>query len=335
MKRSGWIITAIIIGSIGLLILIISLIWIIKDNSYFRPFSALDSRTASELGGYLAGFVGVFWTGAAAILIYATFRAQQTQNFDTTFFNLIKIYHNLVNSTEGKVLNAEDQKVEILKGRLFFSAVLKKLKECKNTESFPKFISKDRNIPEIDQIHKSWELKKKTSPFDINPELEIMGELQFLVSAKSKEFVASQYEFIYPKYQSQLGHYFRFLYNIFKFVLDERNKRNDAAKYINLIQAQMSNDELGLLFYNAISKYGKSISGEQRFYRWLKDFGFFENIDPNSLIQRDHHVLYGSNFKFLTPDEREKEITLVNTKGIINKFITGVSILIPKSPRNS
>jgi hypothetical protein len=309
MKKSGWIITAIIIGAIGLIILMVSIVWILKDEHYFKMFSSIDSKTASELGDYLSGFVGVFWTGSGAILIYATFRAQrlqtEKQNFETTYFNLLNIYHNLANSTEGKIIDYQNNDIEIIKGRRFFSEVLRNLKSKTHHEDFLKSICQKEEIPEMKMFMERIRRKQENTTLEIKPEWQIMSDLEILmIGSKSKEYSAAQYEYIFQSYQTQLGHYFRFLFNVFKYIITERESYKDERKYLGLLQAQMSNDEHGLLFYNAISKYGRSITGEYKFYNWLVKYDFFENIDPESLINRDHHNYYPTSFRFLTPDEK-------------------------------
>ena len=62
------------------------------------------------------------------------------------------------------------------------------------------------------------------------------------------------YRLFYPTHQADLGHYFRNLYHLIRFVhrSDAQNKRD----YTNLIRAQLSTHEQLLLFYNCLSDYG-------------------------------------------------------------------------------
>lgn len=62
------------------------------------------------------------------------------------------------------------------------------------------------------------------------------------------------YKEFFEQYQHELGHYFRVLYNAVKFVhkSDVSNKRF----YTNLIRAQLSSDELVLLFFNCLTQWG-------------------------------------------------------------------------------
>ncbi len=70
----------------------------------------------------------------------------------------------------------------------------------------------------------------------------------------SKDLVEKSYEKFYEAHQSDVGHYFRTLYNLVKFV--HKSDVQDKRLYTNLVRAQLSSFETVLLFYNCISSYG-------------------------------------------------------------------------------
>ena len=57
------------------------------------------------------------------------------------------------------------------------------------------------------------------------------------------------YEYFWDQYQSELGHYFRSLYRIYKFLSENRFAEDYHAK---LLRAQLSDLELVMLFYNCL-----------------------------------------------------------------------------------
>lgn len=89
---------------------------------------------------------------------------------------------------------------------------------------------------------------------------------------QEEDIVCSIYEQVYNIYGSQLGHYFRNLYHLLSYV--EHSAIEDKKQYIDLVQAQLSNAELFVLFYNGISRYGK-----KRLYPILEDYGLLENVN--------------------------------------------------------
>ena len=63
------------------------------------------------------------------------------------------------------------------------------------------------------------------------------------------------YERLVAYRQSDLGHYFRTLYNIIKFIANSEVENKQV--YFNLIRAQLSSNELSLLFFNCLSSNSK------------------------------------------------------------------------------
>jgi len=86
------------------------------------------------------------------------------------------------------------------------------------------------------------------------------------------------YANFYKGANAELGHYFRTLYNLFKFVdnADIAEKRF----YTNLIRAQISDSEALLLFLNGLSPQG------QKFRGYLENYAVLKNVDKNDTLFR-------------------------------------------------
>lgn len=93
------------------------------------------------------------------------------------------------------------------------------------------------------------------------------------------EAFRTYYEIFYQQSQATLGHYFRLLYNIVKLV--KRTDGIDKRFYTNLVRAQLSSDELKLLFYNCISELGS-----EKFKPLIEEFALLKNF-PNDSVPRD------------------------------------------------
>lgn len=80
------------------------------------------------------------------------------------------------------------------------------------------------------------------------------GSSNLTQSTKNYTQFAVAYDDFYNEYEASLGHYFRLLYNIVKFVdsSDSTNRRF----YTNLVRAQLSSAELRLIFYNCLTHWG-------------------------------------------------------------------------------
>ncbi|TXT38999.1 MAG: hypothetical protein FD138_205 [Planctomycetota bacterium] len=90
---------------------------------------------------------------------------------------------------------------------------------------------------------------------------------------------------LYDSIQVDVGHYFRNLYHIVKFVdqSDVANKRF----YTNLIRAQLSSHELLMLFYNCVSPLGRD-----KFKPLVERYGLLKNMPTLGLFEANHVEWY-------------------------------------------
>ncbi len=90
-------------------------------------------------------------------------------------------------------------------------------------------------------------------------------------------------------YQARIGHYFRNLYNIIKFV--KNSEVSDKRLYTNVIRAQLSSSEMGLLFYSCLWYENRYMSS--KFKKMIEEFSLFEGLPIDILFNRnDEMVLY-------------------------------------------
>ena len=73
---------------------------------------------------------------------------------------------------------------------------------------------------------------------------------------------------------SNLGHYFRHLYHILKYIDD--SQLSDSKKYADLLQSQLSNAELYMIAINGISNYGR-----KKMLPLMDKYGLLENYNAN------------------------------------------------------
>ena len=125
---------------------------------------------------------------------------------------------------------------------------------------------------------------------------------------ESEEFICcSIYGHILLTYQEQLGHYFRHLYNIVKFldsekeknlaeIKNEKNRKEEEAvnkrfaNYFSFIHSILSTSELTILFYNSmLFPKAKEL--------YVK-YGMFNNLLKTNLIKQEHsNLIEGANLK--------------------------------------
>ena len=243
----------------------------------------------NNIGDYLWGTVGILLTFTTTIFLFITFREQREQlkktkedsdkmRFETTYFNIL-----------GMLSQVQDTVNTNIATRLNKS-------EVKNIIDFYRCFQEQYLV----DLESNNDLKKMTSSF--NPLKANTAEIE-----QYKSLVAIEYETLIEGSDCNIGYLFRYIYNAMKFVLDDPYNKIDSEsreRYLNILQAQLSNEELCFIFYDAISKYGKNKDGEDRFRQMLDNTHFLENIDPTFLLNRNHFKFYPqTSFKFLNRTE--------------------------------
>lgn len=116
------------------------------------------------------------------------------------------------------------------------------------------------------------------------------------------------YTDFFSAHAAQLGHYFRHLYHLLKFIQTERDI--DRQKYSDFVQAQMSYDELYLIAINGISNYGR-----KKMLPLLNEFSFLENlaINDDEIVRRLVELFYPSTKK---KDMRHMKRNIIFVGGI-------------------
>ena len=101
------------------------------------------------------------------------------------------------------------------------------------------------------------------------------------------ERIRAAYKIFHHGFQSCIGHYFRNLYQILRFINDSQAREEDKKLYRRLVRAQLSSDELFLLFYNCLSEVGI-----EKFKPLVEEFAMLQHIPRESLMLLEHMELY-------------------------------------------
>lgn len=163
--------------------------------------------------------------------------AQQKQQFEVTFFNLLRVFNDLVTSMDLRRRN--DKNAVVATGRDVFPIILDDFRDKAQIRLRGMYPSQEQDA--------------------LN-----------LIEA---------YEATYQQYRSDLGHYFRTLYNLFRYI-DEASVENKRT-YSNLIRAQISDDEAVVIFLNGLSSLGK-----EHFKPYLEKYSVLKSVDRNTELVR-------------------------------------------------
>lgn len=137
-------------------------------------------------------------------------------------------------------------------------------------------------------------IMKDPNYLEINTEFGIIRSGEKTVSIFEPKYKqASELKKVYDKFYANefgddLGQYFRTLYNILKFVDNNKNIK-DKTIYTNLLRAQLSRYELLILFYNCISSLG-----EEKMAPLVKKYNILKHLEISELPEENREMW--SNF---------------------------------------
>lgn len=87
----------------------------------------------------------------------------------------------------------------------------------------------------------------------------------------------TSYEAFYDEHNTELGHYFRMLYNIVAFV--DKSDVENKNFYAKILRAQLSDAEVAILFYNGLAKHGV-----KKFKPLIEKFGLLKNVNDRDIV---------------------------------------------------
>ena len=142
----------------------------------------------------------------------------------------------------------------------------------------------------------------------------LSGGVPKYAPVRELEFTIERYQNLYDGLQGDLGHYFRNLYHLIKFVDESQDIENEFKKnYTTLVRAQLSAYEQALLFYNCIHPHS------EEFYLLIEKYSLFHNLNEEILLDPSHEdyfdpKAYGNSKKVIKPNPRLVKIRLSSSE---------------------
>jgi hypothetical protein len=94
-------------------------------------------------------------------------------------------------------------------------------------------------------------------------------------------YIRNEYSSFFNNHRQELGHYFRNLFRFIKFIEeynDEVISTKEKGDYVDILRAQLSQDEQFLLLYNCLSQFGEP------FYKYIKKYDLLDGILEKELV---------------------------------------------------
>lgn len=255
---------------------ILSIVCIILGISkWMEGYNALGNNAGNldkmaNLGSYLQGSTGSLWALAGFFVVFLAFLIQAVQLSEQRKQSKIQnesIARQNFESSFFQMLVMHHDIVQSMSG----------YNNKKGRDCFEDWYSSFKNSRHCGCTY---------GPANIYSEREIVAEAKDSVE---------KYLAFYKDHQGALGHYFRNLYHIFKFV-NEADALNNAdpskeykqrRRYTSLVRAALSQYELAFLFYNCASKLGN-----EDFKPLVKKYELLENFNDADLVKEDDWSFY-------------------------------------------
>lgn len=234
-----------------LIIFICIIIVSLSLSLYFWMFHgslSCDSEEFSRFGDYIGGTIGATMALLSAYLVFITYRQQvdfsknqmimsRRYQFENNFFQLLQVQRDIAKTL-----------------------VIKRRDAMKPTRTIS-------HIGEDAFYHAAEDIKQ--AMLELTYMTEDIERMSFDQLRRKLDGIFSHAIETYG--EQSLSHYYRHLYHILKFV----NNSNvaDRDTYLSIVQAQMTNDELYLLFFDALSQFGYP-----KLYRIVEGHGLLENL---------------------------------------------------------
>ncbi len=276
----------------------------------------INSTIFAEYGTLVGGVVGTLFSLAGIFLLIQNINDQETnflkQQIENRFFELLKIHRE----------NSKDITIKNRSGKKVFLSLLRELNDCLYVISI---LRQKHPMTEAQMLNLSYlaffygavgktseEILKKSVLHSFSE--DFVGD--FFASFQSRQKNNTQQKtFNYKTFeghQSRLGHYFRNLFQVIKYINEQPTTLltyQEKYQYIKSLRAQLSTQEQALLFYNSISDLGKSwelgIAEANINERLITKYNLIKNIPGGYLNSVDPKKYYPDIFFEGDPDKTD------------------------------
>ncbi|WP_172917208.1 putative phage abortive infection protein [Capnocytophaga canis] len=296
---------------IYLVFLVVSPIIFTRSNWFGFDFSK-TGQIGDTIGGITSPFIGVIAVFITGLAFYAQYRANQIQinaleqqkkqfeeeqkeyrketelqKFETQFYEMLRLHKENVNEIEIETIDGKT-----IKGRNAFFEMKKDL------ENLLILSDEDNNSFKMNYNIFFWGFKEDRKPIrytNVTDEESEAFLVEFIKSMEKKEEPTNLAKYMHDGeielsdgsgkvsklrisklegHHSYLGHYYRHLFLIVKFVVNQKEdliSEEEKLNYLRILRAQLSNYEQIMLFYNWLSSYGGDWeSSENQFFTKYK-----------------------------------------------------------------
>ncbi len=297
---------------------------------------SLDAATMGVFGDFIGGYIGQLISLIGICFLIATFRTEyaraKRERFENRFFQLLQLHRDNVDETE----------VKEVKGRKVFVLMIREWRWILNIIRYEAQVNAEeltqRQLIEISFLcmfygvgpNSSRMLRRSLDGFR-GTFVDILEKA--LNSQGLKEEVREEKKLSYLPFeghQSRLGHYYRHLFQMVRFV--EANAPSDfaAQQHMSTIRAQLSTHEQALLLLNSLTPMGSPWWN----LNLIERFRLVHNIPNNFFdpaLELDPTLLFDKGY-FEKPEKHKRPLVPLETPFCPGSYPDGYTW---KGPRGS
>lgn len=232
----------------GLVITILTGAYYFLEISINKEFSKKDYELMAFIGSYFGGILNPAFALLALGALLWSIKIQSTELRETS--NTLKIQ------------NFEATFFQMLR---LYKEVVETIVIVEIGRNDPQFKYKGR-----EGIENLFYIFRKTY---LDPDHIRVSKIE-----ESKEDI---YKFFYNDYGHQIGHYYRIVYNILKFIGESDWDYEEQKFYTDILRAQLSKYELALFFYNVMYFKGE---GQGKMRPWVEKYNLFKHIEKEGTL---------------------------------------------------
>lgn len=308
--------TNLIIMSTAFFAVVILVLFLTKTTN-LNPHSSINTQIFADYGVLVGGIATAVLTILNIYLLIHTL-SEQRRNFDRTqiesrFFELLKIHR-------------KNSEAIIIKERSGNKVLLSLLRELDEAREVVKAASGTRKkmLTEIDELniaylcfffgavgkHSESVLRENLKRYNLDEDNGFLNTLFTFFLQRQTSACTFDYK-IFQGHQSRLGHYFRQLFQLVKYINNKPMNilsYKDKSEYIRTLRAQLSTPEQVLFFFNSLSDLGKP---------WEKE----EGLTDNQMLITKYNLIKNIPRSYIKDIDIRKFYPNVNYEDLLNKTV--------------
>jgi hypothetical protein len=222
----------------------------------------IDAQTAGVFGDFVGGYLGQIIALTGLCFLIGTFRTEiaraKRERFENRYFELLQLHR----------ANVEELELQKAKGRKVFVLMLREWRCILNIVRREAQLRQE-TLTQLQLVQISYyclfygvgpNSSRMLRAYLSDHDQELVNALELRLNDKALKIEVKKDRKLgylpFEGHQSRLGHYYRHLYQMVRFVESNTSELADALEHMRTIRAQLSTHEQALLLLNSLTPMG-------------------------------------------------------------------------------